>query len=98
MPNQKPGTARNRILKNRATLSMALLGRSALRMATGMPTIQDSTTDSRAISAVSGPRRAMVSATLSERKNEWPNWPRTMSSTQCQYCSGNGSFSPSADM
>ena len=86
------------MLKNRETLSSVLLGRSALSTATGMPTIQDNATESKAISAVSGPRRRIVSATLSERKNECPNWPRAMSSTQCQYCSGNGSLSPSALM
>ena len=70
MPTQHPGTARKRILKNRAMLSPQLFGRSALMMATGIPTIQDSTTESNAISAVSGPRRSSMSATLSDLKNE----------------------------
>ena len=86
------------MLKKREMLSSMLLGRSALSTATGMPTIQDSATDSKAISAVNGPRRMIVSATLSERKKEWPNWPRAISTTQCQYCSGSGSLSPSALM
>ena len=45
MPSQKPGTARNKMLIKRARLSARLLGRSALRMAMGMPTNHDSTTD-----------------------------------------------------
>ena len=45
-----------------AALSAMLFGCSALTIATGMPTIHDSTTDSSAISAVSGPRRAIISA------------------------------------
>ena len=67
------------MLMKRTTLSARLLGRSALTMATGMPTSQDSTTESRAISAVSGPRRRIISATLSERKNDRPKLPRRMS-------------------
>ena len=40
------------MLKNREMLSAKLFGRKALTMATGIPTIQDSTTDRMAISAV----------------------------------------------
>jgi hypothetical protein len=58
------------MLKNRATLSPTLFGRRALTIATGMPAIHDNTTAISAISAVSGPRRAIISATLSARKNE----------------------------
>ena len=45
MPTQNPGTARNRMLMKREILSPKLFGRSALTIATGMPTIQDSTTE-----------------------------------------------------
>ena len=38
--------------------------------------------DMPAISAVSGPRRAIMSATLSERKKEWPRLPLRMSPIQ----------------
>ena len=55
-------------------------------MATGMPTIQDSSTDRKAICAVSGPRRRIMSATLSERKKERPNSPRRMSPIHRRYC------------
>ena len=88
----------NRMLKNRATLSAALLERSALTMATGMPTTQDRTTEMAAISAVSGPRRRIMSATLSARKNERPKSPRAMSFTQLKYCTSSGSLSPSSAM
>ena len=64
------------MLKNRETLSPMLFGLSALTIATGMPAIHDSTTAISAISAVSGPLRAIISATLSERKNERPKLPR----------------------
>src|SRR5690349_10157307 len=43
------------MLRNRETLSARLLGRSALTMATGMPTNQERITDTIAISAVGGP-------------------------------------------
>ena len=43
------------MLKKRETLSPMLFGLSALTIATGMPTIHDSTTEISAISAVSGP-------------------------------------------
>ena len=98
MPTQKPGTAMNRMLMKRTTLSTTVLGLSALMMATGMPTSHDSTTEIRAISAVSGPRRRIMSATLSERKNEWPKLPWMMSLTQRRYCTHRGSLSPSSDM
>ena len=98
MPTQKPGTAMNRMLTKRTTLSITVLGLSALMMATGMPTSHDSTTEIRAISAVSGPRRRIMSATLSERKNEWPKLPRMMSLTQRRYCTHRGSLSPSSAM
>ena len=58
------------MLRKREMLSPKLFGRSALTMATGMPTSHDSATEIAAISAVSGPRRAIMSPTLSERKNE----------------------------
>ena len=74
------------------------MGRSALTMATGMPTTQDSTTERKAIWAVSGPRRRIMSATLSERKKERPKLPRAMSFTQFQYCIHSGSLSPSSAM
>ena len=64
------------MLRKREMLSPKLFGRNALTMATGMPTSHDSTTEMAAISAVSGPRRAIMSATLSDRKNEWPRLPR----------------------
>ena len=86
------------MLRKRETLSPKLLGRSALTMATGMPTNHDSTTERAAISAVSGPRRAIISATLSERKNEWPRLPVRMSRTQRRYCMINGSLNPSCAM
>ena len=73
------------MLKKRETLSPRLLGLSALTIATGMPTIHDKTTDISAISAVKGPRRPIISATLSARKNEWPKLPVTMSRIQCRY-------------
>ncbi len=98
MPTQKPGTAMNRMLMKRTTLSEMVLGLSALTIATGMPTSQDSTTEIRAISAVSGPRRRIMSAMLSERKNERPKLPSTMSFTQWRYCSHSGSLSPSSAM
>ena len=63
------------MLKNRETLSLTLFGRNALTIATGMPTIQDSTTAIKPISAVNGPRRAIISATLSERKKDRPRLP-----------------------
>ena len=40
-PSQKPGIAKNTMLMNRETLSPRLLGRSALTIATGIPTSQD---------------------------------------------------------
>ena len=86
------------MLKNRETLSPRLLGRSALTIATGMPTIQDRTTEMTAISAVSGPRRRIMSATLSARKNERPKSPRAMSFIQLRYCTTSGSLSPSSAM
>ena len=49
MPSQKPGTARQVIEMMRAVLSAMLLGLSALTIATGMPRIQDRTTDRMAI-------------------------------------------------
>ena len=98
MPTQKPGTARNRMLTKRTTLSAMVLGLSALTIATGMPTSHDSTTEIRAISAVSGPRRRIMSATLSERKNERPKSPRRMSFTQARYCTHSGSLRPSSAM
>ena len=98
MPIQKPGTARNKMLMNRAMLSPQLFGRSALTIATGMPTTQDSTTESNAISAVRGPRRSSMSATLSERKNEWPKLPDAMSRIHRRYCTISGSLRPSCAM
>ena len=86
------------MLRKREMLSPKLLGRSALTMATGMPTSHDSTTDMAAISAVSGPRRAIMSATLSDRKNEWPRLPLRMSLIQRKYCTTSGSLRPSCDM
>src|SRR6266481_2523334 len=49
MPNQKPGTARNRMLTKRVMLSLKLLGRNALTIATGIPTIHDKVTDNSAL-------------------------------------------------
>ena len=86
------------MLRKRETLSAMLFGLSALTIATGTPTIHDSTTESRAISAVSGPRRAIISPTLSARKNEWPRLPLAMSRIQCRYCSHSGSLKPSCAM
>ena len=63
-----------------------------------MPTSQDSTTEMMAISAVSGPRRRIMSATLSARKNERPKLPRAMSFSQARYCTDSGSLSPSSAM
>ena len=63
------------MLTKRTMLSAMLLGRSALTIATGMPTSHEIRTESRAISAVSGPRRRIMSATLSDRKNERPKLP-----------------------
>ena len=82
----------------RTRLSARLLGRRALTMATGMPTTHDSSTERKAICAVSGPRRRIISATLSERKKERPKSPRAMSLTQFQYCSHSGSLRPSSAM
>jgi hypothetical protein len=98
MPSQKPGTARNRMLMKRARLSARLLGRNALTTATGIPTIHESATDKKAICAVSGPRRRIISATLSERKKERPKLPRAISWTQLTYWSHSGSLRPSSAM
>ena len=95
MPTQNPGTARKTMLMNREILSPRLFGLRALTIATGMPTIHDSTTEISAISAVSGPRRPIISATLSARKKEWPKLPVAISRSQCRYCTGSGSLSPS---
>ena len=86
------------MLRKRATLSARLLGLSALITATGMPTSQDSSTESTAICAVSGPRRRIISATLSERKKDRPSSPRRMSPIQFRYCTGSGSLRPSSAM
>ena len=86
------------MLMKRETLSPRLFGRSALTMATGMPTSHDSTTEMAAISAVSGPRRTIMSATLSERKNEWPRLPVRISPIQRKYCTTSGSLRPSSAM
>ena len=86
------------MLTKRTILSAMLLGRSALTIATGMPTIQEIRTDSSAISAVSGPRRRIMSATLSERKNERPKLPARMSFTQAKYCTHSGSLRPRSFM
>ncbi len=86
------------MLKKRETLSATLLGRSALTIATGMPTSHDSTTEMAPISAVKGARRAIISATLSARKNEWPKLPLRMSRIQCRYWIASGSLSPSCAM
>ena len=75
-----------------------LLGLSALTIATGMPTSHEISTESSAISAVSGPRRRIMSATLSERKNERPKLPARMSFTQARYCTHSGSLRPSSVM
>ena len=86
------------MLTNRAAESTTVLGLSALTIATGMPTSHDSTTEISAISAVSGPRRRIMSPTLSERKNERPKLPRRMSFTQAMYCTHSGSLRPSSAM
>ena len=86
------------MLRKRATLSATVLGLSALMMATGMPTTQDRITESSAISAVSGPRRSIMSATLSERKKERPKLPLGDVSTQRRYCTHSGSLRPSSRM
>ena len=83
------------MLINRETASAMLFGRSALTIATGMPTIHDSTTAIAAISAVSGPLRAIISATLSARKNDRPKLPLAMSPSHRKYCTISGSLSPS---
>ena len=98
MPSQNPGTARQVIEITRAVLSAAVLGRSALMMATGMPKIQERTTDRMAICAVSGPRRNTISPTLSARKNERPSSPLAMSQSQLPYWMINGSARPSSSM
>src|SRR5438034_1117499 len=54
--------ARNRIETERATLSGRLFGRKALTMPTGSPTSHEISTDTRAISALSGPRRSSLGA------------------------------------
>ncbi len=86
------------MLRRRATLSAIVLGLSALTIATGMPTIHDSMTDRSAISAVIGPRRNSMSATLSERKKEWPKLPSAIDFTQARYCIQSGSLSPRSRM
>ena len=78
--------------------ALMLFGFSALIRATGMPITQDRITDRMAISAVSGPRRAIISATLSDRKKDRPKSPARMSFTQLRYCSHRGSLRPSAFM
>ena len=83
------------MLIKREMLSATLCGLSALTIATGMPTIHDRTTEISAISAVRGPRRAIISATLSARKNEWPRLPVAISRTQRKYCTTSGSLNPS---
>jgi hypothetical protein len=82
----------------RAKLSAMLLGRNAETMATGIPTIHESATDRTAICAVSGPRRRIISATLSERKKERPKFPRAISCTQLAYWSHSGSLKPRSAM
>lgn len=52
----------------------------------------------KAISAVNGPRRQTISATLSERKNERPRSPRNMSAIQLRYWTMSGSLRPSSAM
>jgi hypothetical protein len=86
------------MLMKRAALSATVLGLSALMMATGMPTTHDRMTESRAISAVSGPRRKSMSATLSERKKDWPKLPWAIAFTQVRYCTQSGSLRPSSRM
>lgn len=98
MPSQNPGTARQVIEITRAVLSAAVLGRSALMIATGMPRIQERTTDRMAICAVSGPRRITISPTLSARKKERPSSPLTMSRIQLRYWTISGSARPSSSM
>ena len=56
MPTQNPGTARKRMLKKRATLSLTLFGRSALTIATGIPAIHDSGAATTPIAATRGGR------------------------------------------
>ena len=82
----------------RAPVSARLLGRSALMMPTGSPTSHEMTTDSTPISALSGPRRMMRSATLSSRKNDLPSSPLTTSPIHFRYCTGSGSLRPSSAM
>ena len=86
------------MLMKRAMLSAMLFGRSAETSATGMPTSHDSMTEISAISAVSGPRRRIMSATLSERKNDWPNLPENTSRIQFRYCTISGSLRPRSAM
>ena len=86
------------MLTKRTTLSAMLLGRKALTIATGMPTTHEISTDSSAISAVSGPRRRIMSATFSERKNERPKLPARMAFTQSRYCTHSGSLRPRSFM
>ena len=79
-------------------LSAKLLGRSALTMATGMPTTHDSTTESSAISAVSGPRRSDHVGDTLRAEEEWPKLPRRMLFTHAKYCTTSGSLRPSSAM
>ena len=82
IPSQKPGIAMNRMDIARARPSGTLLGLNALRMPTGRPTSQDTTSASTPISALIGPRCAMSSETVSPRKNDLPSRPAAMSRSQ----------------
>ena len=86
------------MLMKRPMLSPRLLGFRAETRATGMPMSQESITDRTAISAVRGPRRRIMSATLSDRKNEWPKLPVNTSRIQCAYCTSKGSLRPRSAM
>ena len=67
-------------------------------MPTGSPTSHEITTDSTPISTLNGPRRTIMSATLSSRKNDLPSSPLTTSPIHLRYCTGNGSLRPSSAM
>src|SRR5207248_2563383 len=98
MPSQNPGMAMKRIDSMRATPSGRLFGLNALRMPTGSPTSQETTSASTPISALMGPRCEIRSATVSPRKNDLPSRPTAMSRSHRTYCTGSGSERPRSAM
>ena len=87
-----------RMERKRVTASAQPLGRTALRMPTGRPTIHEMIRARIAISAESGPRCRIRAPTVSPRKNDLPSCPLAMSRSQRTYCTGSESDSPRSFM